>query len=46
MTEAEETVDDLNSEKWDTVFLFLPADCKTDFNLNKPAEHNWLQNPC
>jgi hypothetical protein len=25
MKEAEETVDDLNSEKWDTVFLSLPA---------------------
>ena len=46
MTESEKTFDDLNSEKWDIVFLSLPADSKTAVDLNISAQHNRLQYPC
>jgi hypothetical protein len=40
MTEAEETVDDLNIKK----LIQLPDEAKTVVDLNISAEHNRLQN--
>jgi hypothetical protein len=46
MTEAEETVGDLNVKMFDTAFLSLQAEAKTAVDINISAEHNRLQNPC
>jgi hypothetical protein len=45
MAAGEQTVDDLNSETCDTVFLSLPAESKTAVDINISAEHNRLQKP-
>jgi hypothetical protein len=46
MTEAEETVDDLNIKNWYNVFPSLTDEAKTFVDVNISAEHNRPQSPC
>ena len=46
MTEAEETVDDLNIKIETKVFCLYHLRIKTTVDLNTSAQHNRLQNVC
>jgi len=46
MTEAEETVDDLNIKIESKNFCLYQLRIKTTVDLNISAEYNRLQNPC